>query len=98
MTIEKVERIKPDPRRHRRARRQRQDDAAQDQRKDRREQKSVHGPPPFGERGALVTGEHGRPQIGRGNAHWWPRMVSKGLMGRLKFFASPSACGSPTNA
>ena len=40
----------------------------------------VHGPPPFGKRGALFTGEHGRPQNGRGNAHWWPRMVSGGLM------------------
>ena len=32
MTVEEVERIEPDPRRHRRARRQRQDDAAQHQR------------------------------------------------------------------
>ena len=32
VTVEEVERIEPDPRRHRRARRQRQNDAAQHQR------------------------------------------------------------------
>src|SRR5437870_13478567 len=80
-----MEGIEPDPRRHRRARRQRQDDAAQHQRHDRAEQRLTHGPPPVRKRGALVTVEHGRPQNGRGNAHWWSRMVSKGLMASLSF-------------
>src|SRR5215211_100152 len=74
-----MEGIEPDPRRHRRTRRQRQNDAAEHQRHDGAEQQLIHGPPPVRKRRALVTGEHGRPQNGRGSAHWWRRMVSKGL-------------------
>ena len=40
VAVEEVERIEPDPGRHRRARRQRQDDAAQDQRDDRGQQRA----------------------------------------------------------
>ena len=60
---EEMEGIEPDPGRHRRARRQRQDDAAQHQREDRGQQQLVDGPPPVRKRGALFAGEHGRPQM-----------------------------------
>jgi hypothetical protein len=57
--VEEVERVEPDPDRHRRARRQRQDDASQHQRDQRRQLQAVDRPPPFAEGRALFTGEHG---------------------------------------
>ena len=77
MAVEEVERIEPDPGRHRRTGRQRQDNAAQDQRDDRRQQQAVDRPPPFGKRGALFTGDHGRFQKAEvtpiGGRGWFPR-------------------------
>ena len=82
MAVEEVERIEPDPGRHRRARRQRQDDAGQHQRDDRRQLQAVDGPPPFAQGRALFTGEHGRFPKAEGFAHWSPMMVSERLMKR----------------
>ena len=56
MAVEEVERIEPDPCRHRRAGRQRKNDAGQHQRDDRRELQAVDGPPPFAEAGCVVHG------------------------------------------
>ena len=58
VAAEEVKGIEPDAGRHRRARRQRQDDAGQHQRQDRGQQRLVDGPPPFGQRRAFFAGEH----------------------------------------
>ena len=79
VAVEEVEGIEPDPGRHRRARRQRKNDAAQDQREDRPELEAVDGPPPFAEGAALFTGEHGHSPGLKGLPHWSPMMVSEGL-------------------
>ena len=75
--VEEVERIEPDPGRHRRARRQRQDDAAQHQRDDRRQQQAVDGPPPFARTGCVVHGRAWASPDGRGTSiggrGWFPR-------------------------
>ena len=84
VAVEEVERIEPDPGRHRRTRRQRKNDAAQHQRNDRRQQQAVYRPPPFAEGVALFTGEHGHSQRQR-LAHWSPMMVSKGLTELVTF-------------
>src|SRR5271170_6466950 len=57
--IEEVKGIEPDPGRDLRARRQRQDDARQNQRNDRRQLQAVDRPPPVAEGVSLFTGEHG---------------------------------------
>ncbi len=76
VTVEEVEGIEPDPGRHRRTRGQRQDDPAQDQRDDRPELQTVDRPPPFAERIALFTGEHGHSQgpkgLPIGRPGWFP--------------------------
>ena len=79
VAVEEVERIEPDPGRHRRTGRQRQDDAAQHQRDDRRQQQAVDRPPPFAESGVRCSREiMGIPA--RRFAHWSPMMVTGRLM------------------
>src|SRR5580704_14790168 len=58
--IEEVEGIEPDPGCDLRACGQRQDDAGQNQRNDRRQLQAVDRPPPVAEGISLFTGEHGR--------------------------------------
>ena len=84
VAVEEVKRIEPDAGRHRRTGRERKDNAGQHQRDDRRQLQAVDGPPPFAERGALFTGEHGHSQRQR-FAHWSPMMVSGRLMNSLSF-------------
>ena len=55
MAIEEMKRIEADTGGDRRARRQRQDHARQDQRHDRRKQQLVDGPPPLAQRRALFA-------------------------------------------
>ena len=91
VAVEEVERIEPDPGRHRRARRQRQDDAAQDQRDDRGQQRACPRSTTSRKTGCVGHGRAWASPNGRGNAHWWLRMVSGGLMEWVSFEMSAMA-------
>ncbi len=61
VAVDEIERLEPEPRRDRRARRQRQHDAGQHEREHRRQHQPVDRPPPGGEGRAFDARNHGPP-------------------------------------
>ena len=80
VTAEEMEGIKPDPRRHRRACRQRQDHAGQHQREDRGQSAACRRSTTIPTAACVLRGRASMSPMGRGPSHWWRRLVTGGLM------------------